>query len=204
MKMIRVSAAGLFLMMLFVVSGLAQATSSQPAAAGKIALINTYDFGDEKTGIAKYVSAVKALNAEFTPIDTELRTMNTKLEGLAAEIENLRKLASTNPKAVDQKAAQAKVDEAEKLQRDIKFRAEDAKSRYEKRQQVVMGPVMGDIYKAMQEFAKQKGYALLLDVSKLADAQLVMAVDEKALITKDFIAFYNARPATTATTATPK
>ena len=82
--------------------------------------------------------------------------------------------------------------------------AEDAKSRYEKRQQVVMGPVMGDIYKAMQEFAKQKGYALLLDVSKLADAQLVMAVDEKALITKDFIAFYNARPATTATTATPK
>jgi Skp family chaperone for outer membrane proteins len=204
MKEIRLFAVGLFLMMFFVVSGFAQATSSQPAAtAGKIVLINTYEFGDEKAGITKYISATKALNAEFTPIDNELKTMNTKLETLAGEIENLRKLATTNPKAIDEKSAQAKIDEAEKLQRDLKFKSEDAKSRYEKREQVVMGPVMGDIYKAMQEYAKQKGYLMILDVNKLAQAELIMAVDEKSLITKEFIVFYNARPATSAAN-TPK
>lgn len=204
MKKIRMFAVGLILMALFVVSGLAQATSSQPVAtAGKIAVINTYDFGDEKDGITKYISAVKALNAEFTPIDNEIKTMNTRLETLAAEIENLRKLAATNPKAIDEKSAQAKIDEAEKLQRDMKFKSEDAKARYEKRQQAVMGPVMGDIYKALQEYAAQKGYLMILDVSKLAEAELVMALDEKSLITKDFVTFYNARPATSAAT-TPK
>jgi Skp family chaperone for outer membrane proteins len=205
MKEIRLFAVGLVLMMFFVVSGFAQATSSQPAAtAGKIVLINTFEFGDEKAGITKYISAAKALNAEFTPIDNELKTMNTKLEALSTEIENLRKLATTNPKAVDEKSAQAKIEEAEKLQRDMKFKSEDAKARYEKRQQAVMGPVMGDIYKAMQEYAKQKGYLMILDVSKMAEANLVMAVDEKSLITKDFIAFYNARPATTVVANTPK
>lgn len=63
---------------------------------------------------------------------------------------------------------------------------------------------MDDIYKAIQEFAKQKGYMMILDVSKMAEANIVMALDEKALITKEFITFYNARPATTATTSTPK
>ncbi|MBX7170811.1 MAG: hypothetical protein K1X72_07625, partial [Pyrinomonadaceae bacterium] len=61
-----------------------------------------------------------------------------------------------------------------------------------------------DIYKAVQEFSKQKGYMMILDIGKMADADIVMALDEKADVTKDFITFYNARPATTATTSTPK
>ncbi len=46
---------------------------------------------------------------------------------------------------------------------------------------------------------------LILDAAKLEGAGLILAVDlPKVDVTKDFITFYNARPATTATTATPR
>jgi Skp family chaperone for outer membrane proteins len=197
MKKISVLAVSLFLMTFLAVSASAQ-------AQGKIAVINTYAFGAEKEGITKYITAVKSLNAEFKPLNDELTTMQTKLQTLATEIDNINKLLKSNPKAVDEKSAQAKVDEAEKLQRDIKFKQEEGKSKFEKRQQAVLGPVMEDIYKAVQEFAKQKGYMMILDGAKLEESGILVGITDAADITKEFVVFYNARPATTATTATPK
>ncbi len=204
MKTISLFAVSIFLAAVFSVSIFAQAGGAQPATAGKIVVINTYAFGDEKAGITKYIGAIKTLNAEFAPAQTELETMNTKLQALAKEIQTLRDQAAGGKVPIDEKAAQAKVDEAEKLQRDIKFKSEDAKARYEKRQQAVIGPVMQDIGKALQEFAKQKGYMFIFDIAKDDQGFLVAIGDEKADVTKDFVIFYNARPATTATTATPK
>lgn len=202
MRMIRVFAVSVFLAALLSVSAIAQTAP----AAGKIAVINTYLFGEDKTGITKYINAVNALNTEFKPLDAELQTMVTRYQALVKEIQTLSDQAAANGGKVpiDPKAAQAKVDEKEKLERDIKFKQEDAKSRFEKRQQAVLGPVLQDIYKAVQEFSDQKGYLMILDISKMADADIIMALDKKADVTKDFIVFYNARPATTATTATPK
>ncbi len=202
MKTIRLFAVSLFLAAVFSVSAIAQ--TGAPATSGKIVVINTYAFGDEKAGITKYISAFKTLNAEFTPLENELQTMNTKLTALAKEIQTLRDQAAGGKVPIDEKAAQAKVDEAEKLQRDIKFKSEDAKARYERRQQAIIGPVMQDIGKALQEFAKQKGYMFIFDIAKDDQGFLVAIGDEKADVTKDFVTFYNARPATTATTATPK
>ena len=59
-----------------------------------------------------------------------------------------------------------------------------------------------DIGKALDEFAKKNGYSLILDGAKLDGAGLILAFDEKSEVTKEFITFYNARPATAATTAT--
>ena len=180
----------------------AGSTLAQTPTPVKIGLINTYDFGDEKAGIIKYVNAVKSLNAEFTPVQLELDTMNKRLTALAKEIQLLREQAASGKVPIDERAAQAKVEEGEKLQRDIKFKQEDAKARYERRQQAVMGPVMLDIDKAINDFAKQKGFTLIFDIAK-NEGLLVAVGDEKIEITKDFIAFYNARPAATATTAAP-
>lgn len=196
MKTIRLFAVSLFLMAFLAVASFAQTTT-------KVAVINTYAFGAEKEGITKYVSALTALNNEFKPLNEELKAMQTKLQTLANDIENLKKLAASNPKAFDEKAAQAKVDEAEKLQRDLKFKADNAKINYEKRQQAVMGPIMQDIGKALQEFTKQKGYLMLLDAGKLEESGILLGVgDEKVDVTKEFITFYNARPAGTAATGT--
>lgn len=204
MKMVR-----LFTFALLLAAGLAVSTFAQTGAAtpnaGKIAVVVTYAFGDEKAGITKYVNAQKALINEFTPIDNEIKTMNTRLETLAKEIENLKNLEAQKPGTVNQKDAQAKIDEAEKLDRDIKFKADNAKISYDKRTQAVMGPVMEDIGKALQEFTKKNGYLMLLDAGKLQESGILLGVgDEKVDVTKEFITYYNARPAGTAATTPAK
>ena len=125
---------------------------AQPTTPTKIVLINSFAFGDEKAGVTKYIDAVKRINAEFAPVQKELETINAKLNTLAKEIQIIRDQSASGIVPINEKAAQAKVDEAEKLQRDIKFKSEDAKALYEKRQQTVLGPVMQDIGKAVQDF----------------------------------------------------
>ena len=175
-----------------------------PAAAqpAKIVVINTAIF-DGKDGITKYANAMNALETEFKPAQTEIQTMMNRYQTLATEIENARKANPSVP--IKPETIQAKVDEAQTLEVNIKRKQEDGKRKFEMRQQQVLGPVLQDIMKAMDDFAKQKGYALILDAAKLEGAGLILAVDlPKVDVTKDFITFFNARPATQATTATPR
>jgi Skp family chaperone for outer membrane proteins len=173
--------------------------TSQPA---RIVVINTAAF-DAKDGITKFSNAMNALETEFKPAATELQGLANRYQALGTEIENSRKANPAVP--INQQALQAKVDEFQGLEIQIKRKQEDLKVKGEKRQQQVMGPILQDIGKAMDEFAKQKGYALILDAAKLEGAGLILAVDlPKVDVTKDFITFYNARPATTASTATPR
>jgi len=200
MKRIGLFFASLMLAAVCAGSALAQ----QPAAPLKIGIINSNAFADEKAGITKFVNALKSLNAEFAPLQTELQTMGTRLNALAKEVQLFRDQAAGGKIPVDEKAAQAKYDEAEKLQRDIKFKEEDAKARYQRRFQAVMDPLQEDISKAANDFAKQKGYTFILDFAKDNMGLLIAVGDDKVDVTKDFITYYNTRPATTATTAVPK
>jgi Skp family chaperone for outer membrane proteins len=173
-----------------------------PQGPAKIVVINTAAF-DAKDGIVKYSNAMNALETEFKPAQTEIQTMMTRYQTLATEIENARKANPAVP--INQASLQTKVDEAQSLEIQIKRKQEDGKVKFEKRQEQVLRPILSDIGKAMDEFAKAKGYALILDAAKLEGAGLILAVDlPKVDVTKDFITFYNARPATTATTATPR
>lgn len=204
MKTLRMFAVGMMFAALFAVSAFAQ-TGAQPAAgAGKIVVINTGAFGDPKEGIKKYTSAMTTLETEFQPVQKELNDMQVKLQGLSKEIQTLQEQASKPGAApINQSTIQTKVDEGEKLQIDLKRKQEDAKARFERRQQALMAPVMQDIYKAYGEFQKKNGYLLILDVAKMADDGTVLAMDDTADITKAFITFYNARPAGTASTKAP-
>jgi Skp family chaperone for outer membrane proteins len=169
-----------------------------PQGPAKIVVINTAAF-DAKDGIVKYSTAMNALETEFKPAQTEIQTMMTRYQTLATEIENARKANPAVP--INQASLQTKVDEAQNLEIQIKRKQEDGKVKFEKRQEQVLRPILSDIGK----FAKAKGYALILDAAKLEGAGLILAVDlPKVDVTKDFITFYNARPATTATTATPR
>lgn len=201
MKTFRSIAVSFVFAAIFAVSAFAQA---QPAATTKIGIINTGAF-DDKTGITKYVNAANSLEAEFKPVDAELRTMATKIETLQKEIQSLQTQATANPNVpIKPETVNAKVADYEKMTREFKFKQEAAKADYERREAIVMGPIRQDIGKAMQEFAKQKGYSFIFDAANLDKAGLILAFDEKFNITTEFITFYNARPAGTATTATPK
>ncbi len=62
--------------------------------------------------------------------------------------------------------------------------------------QSILPPVAEAISKAIQDFAKQKGYALIFDIARDQNGLLIAIGDEKLDVTKEFITYFNALPAT--------
>jgi Skp family chaperone for outer membrane proteins len=142
---------------------------------------------------------------EFEPDNIELKAMGTRYENLRKEIERLQAEVAKIGSPIPQSAVQAKIEEFDKLGRDIKFKQEDLQARSQSRYNAIMSPVLQDIAKAIQDYAKQRGFALILDGAKLDEIGLVLGVgDDKIDVTKDFIAFYNARPAGATVNSSPK
>lgn len=177
-------------------------TSFAQTGTGKIGWLVTAAFEDDKAGITRIVNAMKTLETEMKPRATELENMSKRLQTIADDIKKLQGLP-----VADQKSIAAKQDEGEKLQRDFEYKQKDAQAAYSRRYQELVGPIFDQIGKALDEYAKAKGYTVVLDVSALAQPNQpspILVLDPSADITKDFITFFNARPATTASTATPK
>ena len=200
MKTFRSIAAVFAFAAIFAVSAFAQ---TQPTTPLKIGVVNTQAF-DDKAGIAKYTAAMNKLEAEMKPEITVLQTMNNRLQALKTELEGYQtQLNDPSPKVPIDKAkiqatAQTKYEEYQKLALEFEYKQKDYKASLERKEASIMSPVRLDIGNALQEFAKKNGYMMILDASKLDGAGLLLAFDEKYDITKDFIQFYNARPATTA------
>lgn len=182
----------------FAVSAFAQA-GAQPAMT-KIGWIDTGAFADPKDGVTKYNNALTALDGEMKPRVAELTGIQTKVQTIAKDLDALQKPGIP----VDQKAILAKQDEGQRLQREFEFKKKEYDAAVEKRSSEVLGPVSADISKAIQDFAKAKGYAVVLDIAALASQNAILALDPASNITKEFITFFNTRPTGTAATATPK
>lgn len=194
MRKFNLVALGLFFAAMFAVSAFAQV----PAATGRIGLVNTDAFLDDKpgAGIPKLKTAFNSLNAEFKPVNDELTTLTTQYQ---QKVDEYNKLKNSTVPAGD---LDSKATAIQDLETTIKRKQEDAKAKFEKRQDAVIGPVYLDIGKALNEYAKSKGFALILDGGKLEQAGVLLGFDDKYDITKDFITFYNARPATASTAST--
>lgn len=198
MKTFRSITAAFFFAAIFAVSAFAQ-TAANP----KIGIVNTGAF-DTKEGITKYVTAMNNLETQMKSELTALQTMSTRIQTLQKELEDAKtKLEDPKlPPAIDksklQADAQKKYEEYQKLGLEFEYKQKEYKASLERREATIMSPVRLDIGNALQEFAKKNGYMMILDASKLDGAGLLLAFDEKFDITKDFITFYNARPATTA------
>jgi Skp family chaperone for outer membrane proteins len=181
--------------LLFAASAFAQ-PAAQPAT--KVMFVNTNAFR-AKDGITKYTNAVAALNTEFAPYRTELQNMATRHDALAKEVAGLQdqiNKATVNKDALI-KQLDDKVEEGQTLEVQIKRKQEDTQKRIDRRQSEVMDPIRQDIAKALGDFGRQRGYAVILDIAKLAEA-ILMYDETKADVTRDFITFYNARSPTAA------
>ncbi len=190
MRTLRLAVVGMIFTAVFAVSVFSQTGQK------KIAVINTQAFGADG-GITKYVNAQKKLNQEFKVQNDQLTALATRINNLKKEIQTLRNTPK-NSVPVDPKTVNGKIDQHNKLEREFKFKQENAKAKYDARSGAVLGPISRDIGTALQAFAKQKGYGLILDAAKLDRAGLILAFDKTFNLTKQFIAFYNARPAGTA------
>ena len=161
-----------------------------PASTGRIAIIDSSAFSDEKQGIARVVSAMKTVDAQFQPVRTEVQGMQTRYQALVDDINK------TSPVA-DPKTIATKTDQAETLKRDMERRTQDAQISIKKRMDEVLGPLQEDVYNSLQAFAQQRGISIIIDASRVP---LIYAADSVD-ITKDFIAEYNrTKPATASAT----
>jgi Skp family chaperone for outer membrane proteins len=203
MKIFRAIAAVAFLAAISAGSVYAQprttTTPAGPAAPAqtanipvtKIALVNTDDFADEKTGITRLVSAMKRVDGEFQPRRTELQTLQQQIEKQTADLTRAAPLQ-------DQKVTQQQSEKIELLKTDLKRKGEDAQAAYQRQLQAILGPVYEDIGKALDTYAKAHGITLVLDVSKV---QGIVSASESLDITRPFIIEFNSKnPATASLT----
>jgi Skp family chaperone for outer membrane proteins len=167
---------------------------SGPLPETKIAFIDTGAFGAEQGGITRYVNAMKSLEREFQPRQTELENMQNRIKALADEINKLNSGSSV----VDPKTIQAKQDEGERLQRDLKYKQESADAEFKKRYNDVVSPISTDIGNALDQFAQRQGITMILDISKLAPA--ILTLNKNMDVTQAFITEYNSTHPATAST----
>ena len=162
------------------------APSTAAVPDSKIALIDTSIFGDEKNGIFRYIDAAKTVEAEFKPRTAELEGMQSRLNALVTEIQNLRKAP-----VVDQKTIQAKQTQGETLTTEFRTKKDRLDEDVAKRAEQVIGPISALIGGAMDQFARQRGVTMTLDTSKLLPAILtaIPAMD----LTQAFIADFNSK-----------
>jgi Skp family chaperone for outer membrane proteins len=157
-----------------------------PVPESRIALIDTAMFGDEKNGIFRYIDAANVVSREFQPRTAEIRNLENRLNTLAIEIQTLMKAP-----APDQRAIQAKQTEGERLQQEFNTKKDRLDEDISKRYQQIVSPVSKQIGAAMDQFARQRGITMTLDISKLLPAILtaIPAVD----VTQAFIADFNSK-----------
>ena len=215
MKRVSLLALGLVFAAAFALSASAQPAGVpvQTAAPipGKVVWLDSSAFGDDKEGIQKYIQAQKSLETEVKPKADELKGIQTQLQTLSTDIENLQKQANANPAANQQalaKQIQDKTDQGQALQRQLDFKQKDAQAYYQKRAAEVLGPIQAQIANSLKEYAKSKGFTVILDIAVMAGDQQtpssILYLDPSADVTRDFIAYFNKTGgAATATTTKP-
>ena len=193
MKNFRLIAVSLMFAAILAVSATAQTMT-------KIVIIDTRYFDDTKAGITKYVAGMNTLEAEFKTVAAELQKLSTEIQTLQKDMQTIQTQLSATTVPVNEAQLRTsysqKYADADNKTREYKFKEDSAKAQYERRLLAIMGPIRQDIGKAMDEYAKAKGYQLVLDAAKLDQIGAVLVLDPVADVTADFIKFYNARPAT--------
>jgi len=168
-----------------------QTTASVPDS--KIALIDSSAFGDEKQGIVRIVTALKKLNAEFQPRQNELQTLQQQIDKATADLQKVQSVQ--DPKLTAQQA-----DKIDTMKKDLQRKGEDAQAAFNKRQEEILSPILEDIAKALDVYAKAHGITMILDVTKLPG---IVSASDSLDITKAFIVEFNSKNPATAVLTKP-
>jgi outer membrane protein len=169
-------------------------TQTRPAATPTtVAIIDSSAFSDDKAGIGRVMVAMQQIENKFLPLRNELRTMRDRLSTMRADIQKKRQVQEPSLTA-------KQTDEADRLEVEIKRKAEDAQASYQKESLAALDPLQKDIGTALTAYAQSKGITLLIDANRVPIVYAASQVD----ITKDFIADYNrTHPAGAAPAAAP-
>lgn len=159
------------------------APQTRPAAAaapGNIAVIDSSAFSDDKQGIGRVMVAMRQIESKFQPLRNELRGMRDRLNTLRADLQKKQGVQ-------DAQTTAKQTEEADRLDLEIKRKAEDAQASYQKETVAILDPLQKDIADALTAYAQAKGISILFDLNRVPVIYAANNLD----ITKDFIADYN-------------
>ena len=200
MKIDRLIAAFAFVLALAVSPALAQPKTAAPAPTqstanvpeSKIALIYSDAFLDAKTGINRFTTLITNLNREFQPRQTELQSLQGKIQALTDDIAKTATVA-------DPKTIALKQEQLDQLKKDYQRKGEDAQTAYNKKRTEMFSPLQDDIGKALEAYAKAHNINVIIDGSQVP---LVYAADTLD-ITRAFISEFNSKNPATAVVTPP-
>lgn len=156
-------------------------TQTRPAPTpANVAIIDSSAFSDDKAGIARVMVAMQQIEGKFQPLRTEIRGMRERLNTMRSDIQKKRLVQ-------DPKLTAQQTEEADRLEVQIKRKAEDAQASYQKESLAVLDPLQKDIGTALTAYAQSRGINLLIDANRVPIVYAAANLD----ITKDFIADYN-------------
>lgn len=156
-------------------------TQTRPAPTPtNVAIIDSSAFSDEKAGIARVMTAMQQIEAKYQPLRAELRGMRERLNTMRADLQKKRPVQ-------DPKLTAQQTEAADRLEVDIKRKAEDAQTNYQRDSLTVLDPLQKEIGTALTAYAQSKGITLLIDANRVPIVYAAANLD----ITKDFIADYN-------------
>jgi Skp family chaperone for outer membrane proteins len=158
------------------------------AAPVKMAVIDTEAFTDGMAGIKRLTNAYTQIDSELAAKRQDITNKNNRLQALAQK-------AKAGP------LTQAESDEADTLKRDIQRAQEDGQRQLDSltRQRIV--PILNDLNNALRAYAKQRGFDVVIDLSKFQGS--VMVLNPGVDMTSAFIADYNSKNPGTAATSAP-
>jgi outer membrane protein len=156
-------------------------TQTRPAGTpANIAIIDSSAFSDDKTGIARVMTAMKQIETKFEPLRSEIRGMRDRLNTMRSDLQKKRGIQ-------DAKITAQQTEEADRLELQVKRKAEDATASYQKETLAVLDPLQKDIGQALTAYAQSKGITLLIDANRVPIVYAANSLD----ITRDFINDYN-------------
>lgn len=151
-----------------------------PPAPATIGIIDSTVFGDERAGITRVMNAMRQLDAKFEPLRTEMRGMQDRLNTMRSDIQKKRGIQ-------DAATTARQAEEAERLEIQIKRKAEDARASYQKETLALMEPLQKEILSSLNTYAQAKGLTLVIDANRVPILYAATSLD----ITQDFISEYN-------------
>ena len=150
-------------------------------APGKIAIINT----------AAFRSQIDELRVKIEALNKEFETQSTELQGLQKQIEDLKNKVQTQSQAIQPSVRNGMIEQGAELEKSLKRKSEDYQLLFQKRMEVVVGPVMGKINQFLGQYSQEHNIVLVLEREIAESSNLLVWMAPVAEITDDFIKEYN-------------
>jgi len=181
------------------VAAFAQGTAGGGATSAAVPVASP-----SKVGIINIQQAILATNEgrrEFEVLNTKFKPKQDELEKGGKDLDAMRQQLSTQGDKMNEEARATLVKQIDAKQRALQRSADDAQTDFNAQQQEIAQRILQKLAPVVDKFAKQNGYALLIDDSNPWPQGQVLWATDSVDVTKAVVDQFNAQSGVAAPTA---